>query len=77
MKVKFSRDENVVVTMSHEELGVIRYALDAGVQKLESTASFLKVLGDEEYEGANKIAKKAKAASESLEGAVDLYLSGQ
>lgn len=72
--MKFTGNSEVLVIMSADELGIIRYALDHGVDKLESNAIFLRTLDKKEGGSANRTAKKARDASEALEAAVKEYL---
>lgn len=74
MKVKFSRKNDVTITMSHEELIIIRYTLDVGALKLEDIASYMKALNDKEALLANITAQEARNASKALETAVKEYL---
>lgn len=75
MKVKLGSGATIV-SMTLEELGIIRYALSVGVEKLEGTASFMKAMKSEEEESAARTARIAKDASEALEAAIQSCLRG-
>lgn len=59
MKIKFS-GEVAIVIMTVDELGITRYTLSAGVEKLERDASFITSFDRQEGQSATKTAQKAK-----------------
>lgn len=64
----------VTITLTHDQLGIVRYALDEGVGKLRATASFFKTMGYGSAVVAAQTARKAKAASDALEKAVQQWV---
>lgn len=76
MKVKFRKRGDVVVTMSHEELSIMRYTLNTGVEKLAQTALYMLSMKNEEAKGASDIVDRAMGAKWALEDAVQEYLGG-
>lgn len=76
MKVLIGSDSVATVTMSADELGIVRFAIATGVEKLQSTASYLKVMKSTnpgEYETCRDTADRAKAAQDELESACQRY----
>lgn len=58
------------ITMSHEQLGILRYALAIGADKLISTAMFHESMKDNESRPARRIADKAQLVHAELEKVV-------
>ncbi len=69
MKVSFLENSQVLVEMTADELGILRYALDAGTKKLETTASYLRHLNSSEAASASATADCARACNGAIETA--------
>lgn len=76
MIVVFNADETVTLTMTPDELGSLRYGLDAGAEKLRSTASFMKAMKDTETKNARETADRVSAVNTALEAAVQAAIRG-
>ncbi len=77
IQVVFGPNSTMAITMTAEELGTIQYAFYTGVEKLLSSALFLKTMAKKspsEYKSAwktaNAVAKEAKAVNVALEKAI-------
>jgi MOSC domain-containing protein YiiM len=75
MTVKFGEDGIVTITMTHDQLGSIRYALNEGQMRLGDTARYLRRMASTPEEASHAVnaartAKDAKKANEALEAAV-------
>ncbi len=73
MKVEIT-DDGPVVTMTSEELNIIRFALHEGVMKLQSAAAYHRQVRSQEATSATTTAASAKAASDALEEAIQVTL---
>ena len=68
-----------VITMTHEELGLIRYALGEGVEKLEQNTRYLKRMatltgtGKDVARHAGKTSRDIRRVSDALEAATQKW----
>ena len=69
MKVSRDLDGNAVITLTFEELAVLRYALNEGRTKLGQTARYLNRLKTSDFKSANQSAKDADKLNKDLESA--------
>lgn len=76
MTVVFGENSQVVVTVTADELGTIRYTLNEGCIKLRSTALYFKNVKDTEARSAKVTADLADSVLENIEAAVRLALYG-
>lgn len=75
MKITVDVDNNWHVTMTADELDILRYALSFGVEKLETAAIFHTTNGTQEAKNSTDTAAKARAVANALEAAVQEYIS--
>lgn len=61
------------LTMTPEELGILRYTLGIGTEKLESDARFMKAMKSPTARYAQETAQSAKAVNEAVEAATQAY----
>lgn len=65
---------NVTVTMTADELGIIRYALKEGVDELRGTANYMKIMKLSTALSAMDTAIRAQDAQTKLEEAVQKWV---
>ena len=77
MNVSIGSNSVATITISADQLGIIRFALATGVEKLQSTASYFKILkltdSGEDLDQYETCAERAKAAQDELESACQRY----
>lgn len=74
MKIKHKKNGTILVEMTHEELGIIRYTLNIGAEKLISSAIFQKSMKSPTYASAQETADEASAANDELERATQEWV---
>lgn len=63
----------MVIEMTNDELGTIRYALNTGVEKLASEARFMHAIKSDRAATATETANLATIADADLEAAVQAW----
>lgn len=69
MKVVLDGD-NTTITLTAEQLGILRYTLNTGAEKLTSDMNINKALKTNYYKSSKRTADEAQAVNEELEAAV-------
>lgn len=64
------------ITMSVDELGMLRYALAQGVQEMRSWAIYNKSMKNEYEKSSTESVNKAQKVSDDLESAVRYWIDG-
>lgn len=69
--------EFTLSNITQGDLGSLRYTLNEGTEKLESSARFHKSMNSEFHENEETIAKAARSVSDALEDAVQNWVRRQ
>ena len=67
-------NSTATISMTLKQLGILRYALNIGAEKLKDSARFHKTMKSKVFQFSNETARDARKVNEALEAAVQVAL---